>query len=87
MDLSTASDPRRAKGKFPAANHSMGDRDGNASPRPDAAMIEEIMSIGFEVVDVNRPTTVRNVYSELMLFIALAVKRDEPTIVGIAEIK
>jgi len=50
-------------------------------------MIEEITSVGFEVVDVNRPTAVWNVYSELMLFVALAVKRDEPAIVGIAEIK
>ena len=87
MDLCTLGDPRRAKGKLPTTNDSLGDRDGNASPGTDAAMIEEIVSVGFEVVDVNRPTAVWNVYSELMLFIAFAVKRDEPAIVGIAEIK
>ena len=87
MDLSTMGDPRRAKGKFPAANHSLGDRYRNACPRSDATMIEEIMSISFEVVDVNRPTTVRNVYSKLMLFVAFALEGGEPTIVGTAEIK
>jgi hypothetical protein len=87
MDLSATGDPRRAKGKFPAANNSIGDRYGNASPRSDAAMIEEITSIGFEIVDVNRPTTVRNVYSKLMLFVAFAMKRGKPAIVGTAEIK
>ena len=87
MDLYAAGDPRRAKRKFPAANDSLGDRDGNASPGTDAAMIEEITSVGFEVVDVNRPPAVRNGHTKLMLFVALAVKRDEPAIGGIAEIK
>jgi len=57
VKLCTTGDPRRAKGKLPAANDSLGDRDGNAAPDTDAAMIEKkITSVGFEVVDVNRPT-------------------------------
>ena len=87
MDLAATRNPRRPESKFPPANNSLGNRDGNAGPGTDAAMIEEITSVGFEVVDVNRPTAVWNVYSELMLFIALAMKRDEPAIVGCAEIK
>ena len=78
---------RRAKGKFPASTDGMGDRNGKARPRSDAAMIEEIMSVGFEVVDVNSPSTIRNVYAELMLLVALALKRDEAAIVGFAEIQ
>ena len=87
MNLSTVGDTGRAKGKFPAANDSLGNRDGKASSGTDAAMIEEVVSIGFEVIDVEYPSTIRNGYPELMLFIALAVKRDEPTVISGTEPK
>ena len=82
MDLSATGNPRRAESKFPASNDRLGDCDGNAGPGTDAAMIEEITSIGFEVVSVNRPSAVRNGYTELMLFVAFTLKGDEPAIVG-----
>ena len=50
-------------------------------------MIEEITSIGFEVVGVESPSAIRNGYTELMFFVALTLKRDETAIVGSAEIK
>ncbi len=50
-------------------------------------MVEEIMNISFEVVDVKRPSPIRNGYTKLVLFIALTVKRNEPTIIGAAELK
>ena len=50
-------------------------------------MVEEIMSIGFEVVDVKRPSPIRNGCTKLVLFIALTVKRNEPAIIGAAELK
>jgi hypothetical protein len=87
MNLRTVGDTGRAKGKFPAANDCLGNRDGKASARTDAAMIEEITSIRFEVIDVEYPATIRNGYPELMLFIALAVKRDEPTVISSTEPK
>src|SRR4029077_1515176 len=72
---------------FPAANDSLGNRDGEAGSRSDTAMIEEITSIGFEVVGVQRPSAIRNGDTKLMLFVTLAVKRDEPAIVVAAELK
>ena len=87
MDLSSAGDSRRTKRKFPAANDGLGDRDGNASPGSDTAMIEEITGIGFEIVGVKHPTTKRNGHAKLVLFIALPVKRSETAIIGVAEIK
>ena len=50
-------------------------------------MIEEITSIGFEVVDIKRPTTVGNGYPKLILFVALSVKLGEPATVSAAKIK
>jgi len=50
-------------------------------------VVEEITSIGFEVVGVNRPSAIRNGYTKLMLFVALTLKRDESAIVGSAEIQ
>jgi len=76
MNLSTMGDKGRAKGKFPATNDCLGNRDGKTSSRTDAAMIEEITSIGFEVIDVEYPSTIRNGYPELMFFIALACRDD-----------
>jgi len=87
MDLAATRNPRRPESKFPPANNSLGNRDGNAGPGTDAAMIEEITGIGLEVVGVNRPSAVGNTYAKLMLFVALALERDEPAIVGCAEIK
>ena len=49
-------------------------------------MIEEIASVGFEVVSVKCPSTVRDGYPELMLFIALSVKGQESAIISVAEI-
>jgi hypothetical protein len=87
MKLRTMSDAGRAKRNFPTADYSAVNCEGKASSGPDAAMVEEIMSIGFEVVDVKRPTTIRKGYTKLVLFIALTVKRNEPAIIGAAELK
>ena len=49
-------------------------------------MIEEIASVGFEVVSVQCPSTVGDGYPELMLFIALSVKGQESATISAAEI-
>jgi hypothetical protein len=58
MKLCTVSDAGRAKRNFPTADYGAVNCDGKASSGPDAAMVEEIMSISFEVVDVKRPSTI-----------------------------
>ena len=87
MELSTIGNPGRAKRKFPASDDRLGNRDGIASPRTDAAVIKKITGVGLEVVDVNRPPTVRNGYAKLMLFVTLAAERDEPAVIDTAKLK
>src|ERR1700752_994847 len=50
-------------------------------------MVEEIISIGFEIVSVNRPPAIGDGHAELMLFVAFAAKRNEPAIVRGAELE
>jgi hypothetical protein len=50
-------------------------------------MVEEITSIGFEIVGVQCPSPIRDGYAKLMLFVTLAVERDEPAIIGTAKVK
>src|ERR1700704_3659400 len=44
-------------------------------------MVKEIVGAGFEIVHVENPTAIGNSDSELMLFVALSLKREETTIV------
>src|SRR4030081_3448045 len=44
-------------------------------------MVEEIVGAGFEIVGVEHPPAIRDGDSELMLFVALSLKREEPTTV------
>ena len=87
MKLCTMSDAGRAQRDFPTADQRAVNREGKASSGSDAAMVEEIMSISFEVVDVKRPSPIRNGYTKLVLFIALTAKRNEPAMIGAAELK
>ena len=44
-------------------------------------MVKEIASVGLEIVGVEHPPAIGNGDSELMLFVALSLKREEPTTV------
>ena len=87
MDLSTVGDAGRAEGKFPAADCSPGNRDWDAGPVSDAAMIKKIGGVGSEIVGVENPASEGDTDPELMFFIAFAVECDETTIHGAAELK
>src|SRR6267143_2447323 len=81
VDLSTVGDAGRAECQFPTADFSSINRDRQTQPRSDAALVKEIAGAGFEIVRVENPTAIGNGDSELMLFVALSVKRQETTIV------
>ena len=87
MDLSAVGDAGRAKGKLPASDYGLGNCDGDASAVSDAAVVEEIGGVGFEIVGVENPSPNGDRDPELMFFIAFSVKRNESAIVGAAKLK
>ena len=88
MKLAAMRDARRAQRELPAANHGLVDRDGEEEIRfADVVVVEEIYDVGAEGVGVEHPSAIRDGDAELMLFVALAVQRNESQIVGVGKLQ
>ena len=86
MDLTTLGNARRPQGQLPASNFGPLNGDRQAQARSDAAVVEEVVGIGLEVVGVEHPPAVRNGDSELMFFVAFSKQGKEPATVGAAKL-
>src|SRR3984885_9423918 len=76
MNLPAVRETRRAQRKFPPANHGLRDGEGKENAgSANVVMIEKIDYVGAEVVGIDHPAAKRNCYSELVLFVALAMER------------
>ena len=77
------SDARRAQSCLPSADDGLGDGDGKEKVGlANVVVIEEIGSVGAEVVGVEDPPAKWDGDSELMFFVSLAVEFDKSEIVG-----
>ncbi len=78
MRLAEAPEMRRAQGELPGLNERALHGDGNEDAGlADVVVVEEIFGAGLEGVGVEQPAAEGNLHAELMLFVALAVQRDE----------
>src|SRR5208283_3445893 len=78
VNLSAMGKAGRAQREFPSANQGLGNGEGEEDVGgSDVVVVEKIGSLGFEVVGVKDPSTVRNGDAELMFFVALAVEWQE----------
>ena len=88
MNLAAMGDARRAQRGFPSADHGLANGDGKKEIGfADIVVVEEIHDVGAEVIGVEDPSAKGDGHAELMLFVALAVERNESQIVGIGKMQ
>ncbi len=82
MGLSVAPQPGRVQGQLPGADQRSIDRDREVDAGvPHVGVVEEVVDAGLEGVRIEQPAAEGNLYTKLVLLIALSVQRSKAGVV------